>query len=91
MTPNPIVAIAIACGLIFLGAYAAAKIDLSVASRAAVGAVLLVGGIALIYPLIGVGGALEAHQIRFGTAVALIGLGINQLAAPLRLALGRPV
>ena len=91
MTPNLIIAISIACVLIFLGAYAATRINLSSISRVAIGAVLLVGGIALIFPLIGVAGALDDHQIRLGIAVAMTGLGINQLAAPLRLALGRPV
>ena len=91
MTQNLIVPIAIGFGLMLIGGYAARRLDLSLTSRVAIGAVLLVGGIALIYPLMGAGGVLDAHQVRFGIAIAMTGLGINQLSAPLRVRLGRPV
>ena len=85
-----IVAIAVACGLILIGVLALKRIDLSLTVRVVLGAALLVSGVALIYPLIGAVGPLDAHPIRLGIAAALSGLGINQLAAPLRQYLGRP-
>nr|CAS02556.1 putative integron gene cassette protein [uncultured bacterium] len=85
-----IIAIAVACGLILIGALALKRIGLSLTIRVLIGAALLVSGIALIYPLIGAAGALDAHPIRLGIAAALAGLGINQLAAPIRMHLGRP-
>ena len=73
-----------------IGGLALKRIDLSLTVRVLIGAALLVSGIALIYPLIGAAGALDAHPIRLGVSAALAGLGINQLAAPVRLYLGRP-
>ena len=89
--PQNLIALAIGFGLLLAGGHALRKINLSMTSRVLIGAVMLVSGIALIYPLLGSGGVLEAHQIRFGIAVALGGLGINQLAAPVRATFGRPV
>jgi Kef-type K+ transport system membrane component KefB len=88
--PQNIIAIAVACGLILIGGLALKRIDLSLIARVLIGAALLVSGIALIYPLIGSAGALDAQPIRLGISAALAGLGINQLAAPIRLHLGRP-
>ena len=88
--PQNIIAIAVACGLILIGGLALKRIDLSLIARVLIGAALLVSGIALIYPLTGAAGALDAHPIRLGISAALAGLGINQLAAPIRLHLGRP-
>ena len=88
--PQNIVAIAVACGLIVVGVLALKRIDLSLTVRVLIGAALLVSGVALIYPLLGAVGPLDAQPIRLGIAAALAGLGINQLAAPIRQYLGRP-
>ena len=88
--PQNIIAIAVACGLILVGALALKRVDLSLTVRVLIGAALLVSGVALVYPLIGAVGPLDDHPIRLGIAAALAGLGINQLAAPIRLYLGRP-
>ena len=90
MNQDLILAIAISCGIILFGAHAARRINMSLTSRFAIGTVLLALGVLLIYPLIGTG-ALEDHQFRYGLAVGMVGLGINQIAAPLRMRLGRPV
>ena len=84
------IALAIGCGLMIAGAYSLKNANPSLTTRIALGAVMLVSGIALAYPLVTGNDALELHQIQFGLAIALSGLGINQLAAPIRVAFGRP-
>ncbi len=88
---NDWLALAIGCALLIAGAYALRKLNVSVISRVLMGATMLGAGIALIYPLIDRIDDLNDHQVRFGFAIALLGLGINQLTAPIRLAFKRPV
>jgi len=76
--------------LMLAGAYALNKTHPSLTTRVVIGAVLLIAGISLAYPLLDGTGELASHQIRLGLAVALTGLGINQAAAPIRVAFGRP-
>ena len=84
------IALAIGCGLMIAGAYGLKNANPTITTRVALGAVMLISGIALAYPLVTGNDSLELHQVRFGLAIALTGLGINQLAAPIRVAFGRP-
>ena len=84
-----IIAVVVACGLILASGFALKRSNLSPTVRVVLGAFLLAGGVALVYPLLGTGN-IEAHPVRLGISAALAGLGINQLAAPIRLYLWRP-
>jgi len=85
-----LVAIAIGSSLMMAGAYAFNKTNPALTTRVLVGAVLVIAGFSLSYPLLDGTDVLASHQIRLGLAVALTGLGINQAAAPIRVAFGRP-
>lgn len=82
-----IIALAIGLPLMLVGFYALKRANLSLAIRVLIGIVMLIAGVVLAYPL--VTGDLSLHPVRLGVAVALLGLGINQIATPLRMAMGK--
>jgi hypothetical protein len=84
-----IVATAIGVTLMIAGHYGLNRLQLNVGARAILGVAMLLAGFALVYPLIFGAGDLVQSPVRFGVCVALIGLGINQAASPIRAALGR--
>lgn len=83
------IAFAVGAGLICAGAHGIQRLRVGLIARALLGAVMLTAGITLLYPLVNQDNGLKVHQISFGIAVALVGLGINQLASPVRVRLGR--
>ena len=83
-----LIAMAIGLPLMLAGAYGIKRWQPSLATRVILGSLMLVSGIALIYPLIYGPADLMESPVRLGLAVALVGLGINQIAAPIRVAFG---
>jgi len=83
-----IIAMAIGVPLMLAGFYGIRRWQPRLLTRFFLGAIMLASGVALIYPLIYGSGDLMQSPIRFGLAIALAGLGINQIAAPVRVALG---
>lgn len=84
------IALAIGVPLMFAGFHVLERLRLTVTVRAIVGCVLLGMGIVLADQLADGSGKLFLHPVRFGISIALLGLGINQAAAPLRAVLGKP-
>jgi len=73
--------------LIWGGAYWLKRTQPSLIVRVILGAVLLASGLVLAYQLVH-GPGIATHPIQLGLAAGLFGLGINQVFAPLRVALG---
>jgi hypothetical protein len=84
------VAVVLGAGLMIGGIFALKQANPTLTTRVALGAVSFGLGIYLVYPIIVGGDVIGAHQIRLGFSIACIGFGINQLAAPVRVAFGRP-
>ncbi len=85
------IALAVGIPLMLAGFYGLKHIKPSVIVRVLIGCGMLIVGIAVVHPLVDGSGELYLHPIRLGMSIALLGLGINQVAAPLRLALGKSV
>ena len=85
-----IVAGAIAVAIILGGFYGLRRAQLAMAVRVVLGFLMLAFGIALAYSLVQGPGDPLMHPIRLGLAGGFVGLGINQVAAPLRVAMGKP-
>ena len=85
-----LVAAAVAVAIIMAGIYGFRRAQLGTTARVALGLVMLASGVGLAYWLIQLADDPLSHPIRLGFVGGLVGLGINQVAAPLRLAMGRP-
>ena len=85
-----IVAVAIAVAIILGGLYGFRRAQLAMAARIVVGLLMLASGIALAHWLVQGSNEPLIHPVRLGLAAGFIGLGINQVAAPLRAAMGKP-
>ena len=83
-----IIAAAVGMPLMLAGFYAIKRWQPSMTTRLGLGVGMFVAGAALIYPFIFGPGDLIESPVRFGFCVPLIGLGINQMAAPFRVAAG---
>lgn len=86
---NQTIAGAVGIAAILAGFYGFKRTQLSTIVRVALGIAMLLAGVVLLYPLMQAGDP-WSHPVRCGLAIALLGLGINQAATPLRLALGKP-
>lgn len=82
-----IIMLAVGGALMLAGFYGFKRAQPSVAIRVVLGIVMLVAGVALAYPIIA--DDLADHAVRLGVSIALVGLGINQAATPIRLAFGK--
>lgn len=80
----------IGIGLILLGFYSLRRLDPAMPIRVALGATLFIAGLVAVVVWPGFVAVVES-PIYLGIEVCLLGLGINQVGAPLRRALGRTV
>ena len=80
----------IAIAIIMGGHFGFRRAQLGMAVRVGLGLLMLAIGAALGYSFIQGADDPLAHPVRLGVVVGLIGLGINQIAAPLRAAMGKP-
>ena len=85
---DQLIAGAIGITLMLAGFYGFKRAQPSTTARVVLGVVMLLSGAALLYFLLQ--GDPWSHPVRCGLAIALVGLGINQAATPLRLAIGKP-
>lgn len=83
-----LLALAVGMGVMLLGFYGLRMMDPPMWARVLLGGVMLATGLCAMYVWPGI--LVVVHDpIQFGTTIALMGLGINQLAAPVRRALGK--
>ena len=87
-TPPLLIAMLVGSGLLLAAFYSLRALDPPMSFRIGLGAVLLVTGAYITWFNPGVG-ALVKQPLLFGLAAFLVGFGINQLAAPLRRAMGK--
>ena len=87
-TPPLLLAMLVGSGLMMTAFYLLRALDPPISVRVGLGAVLLVTGAYITWFNPGIG-ALVRQPLLFGVAAFLVGFGINQLAAPLRRAMGK--
>ena len=80
--------LAIGMAILVGGHHLLKKYNPALRARFVLGLVLLSIGIGCGYYLTDILGNLEQHPLMFGLAIGALGLGINQVAAPLRVAFG---
>ena len=85
-----LVAVAVGTVLMLLGFYSLKALAPPMSARIGLGAALLCAGIFAVAFKPGLADVM-ASPIQFGLVIFCVGLGINQLAAPLRQAFGRSV
>ncbi|MBJ6981952.1 hypothetical protein [Luteimonas sp. MC1572] len=83
-----LIPVAVAGGVVVGGARLINSKSPSLATRVLIGLILLGIGIGCGYYLIYIVQNLQQHPLLFGLAAGATGLGINQAAAPLRIAFG---
>lgn len=71
--------------LLFAGFHLLEQIRLNIIICTIIGCALLGAGIVIADQLADGSGRLFLHPVRFGISIALLGLGINQALAPLRM------
>ena len=84
-----IVAAAVALPLMLAGLYGLKRWSPKLPTRVLLGVAMLGSGAAIAYPLIYGQSDMDQSPARLGLCIALIGLGINQVFAPMRVAVGR--
>lgn len=80
----------IGLGLMLLGFYTFRRLDPAMPVRVGLGAVMLVVGLIAVFYWPGIA-AVGESPFYIGVTLVLLGLGINQLAAPVRRAIGKAV
>ena len=80
--------LAIGMAILVGGHHLLSKTNPPLTTRFFPGLALLAIGIGCGYYLTDILGNLEQHPLLFGIAIGALGLGINQVAAPLRVAFG---
>ena len=80
----------IGIGLMLLGFYGFRRLDPAMPIRVGLGAAMFAAGLVAVFVWPGINAVVHS-PIYLGITVVLLGLGINQVAAPLRRALGKPV